>query len=54
MLIHHLSFALSSVFEVAKLKTFGTAALGVSVFTDIFTAAALSYFLMKLRTGYKQ
>jgi hypothetical protein len=32
----------------------GTVALSLGVATDVFTAASLSYFLHKMRTGYKR
>ncbi|KAH9980031.1 hypothetical protein BGW80DRAFT_474524 [Lactifluus volemus] len=36
------------------LKPLGTVALSLGVATDVFTAASLSYFLHKMRTGYKR
>jgi hypothetical protein len=35
-------------------QTLAFTALSLGVATDIFTAAALSYFLHKMRTGYKR
>lgn len=48
------SFQLPGVFAVVNLRVLGTVALAVGVLTDLVTAAALCYFLSKLRTGYKQ
>jgi len=46
------SFMLPDLFSVVKLRFLGTASLSVGVLTDIVIAAALCYFLNKLRTGY--
>ncbi|RDB14778.1 hypothetical protein Hypma_016442 [Hypsizygus marmoreus] len=47
------AFQLPSVFAVHELQTLGTISLATGVATDVVTAAALCYFLNKLRTGYK-
>jgi len=47
------AFQLPSVFAVHQLLTLGTISLGVGVFTDVVTAAALCYYLQKLRTGLR-
>ncbi|TFY82911.1 hypothetical protein EWM64_g1106 [Hericium alpestre] len=44
---------LSSNIDTA-LQTIGTASLALGAATDIFTAASLSYFLHKMRTGYQK
>ncbi|KAK1231044.1 hypothetical protein PQX77_005851 [Marasmius sp. AFHP31] len=61
ILVHGLSlaftikaFQLPSVFDVVHLRVLGTVALGVGVLTDIIIAAALCYYLNRLRTGYRQ
>ncbi|KAF9020835.1 hypothetical protein BDZ89DRAFT_1071947 [Hymenopellis radicata] len=48
------AFALPGVFQVVHLRTLGTTALGVGVLTDLVTALSLTYFLNRLRTGYRQ
>jgi hypothetical protein len=40
--------------QANQIKTLATTALALGVATDILTAAALSYFLHKMRTGYKK
>ncbi|KAH9999633.1 hypothetical protein BJV74DRAFT_162596 [Russula compacta] len=40
--------------QAIKIKYLGTIALSLGVATDIFTAASLSYFLHKMRTGYQK
>lgn len=40
------------VFQANQLKALATTSLALGVATDIITAAALSYFLHKMRTGY--
>lgn len=35
-------------------QSIATAALALGVVTDVFTAASLSYFLHKMRTGYSR
>lgn len=40
--------------QAAQIKSIGSVALSLGVATDIFTAASLSYFLHKMRTGYKR
>jgi len=47
------SFSLRLV-QADQIKTLGSIALSLGVATDIFTAASLSYFLHKMRTGYKR
>lgn len=47
------SFGLSSIPAVFRLKALGTTSLGLGAFTDVLTAAALCFFLQRLRTGYK-
>ena len=44
---------LPTVFDVAKLQTVGTISLAVGMATDIIIAAALCWYLRKLKTGYK-
>ncbi|KAG6872241.1 hypothetical protein C0995_011663 [Termitomyces sp. Mi166 len=45
------AFKIPSVFAVYQLKTLGTISLALGVATDVITAAALCYFLNRLRTG---
>jgi len=40
--------------EADEIKTLATTALSLGVATDILTAASLSFFLHKMRTGYKR
>ncbi|KAF8490830.1 hypothetical protein F5888DRAFT_1807870 [Russula emetica] len=40
--------------QADEIKTLATTALSLGVATDILTAASLSYFLHKMRTGYKR
>ncbi|KAI0301138.1 hypothetical protein B0F90DRAFT_348925 [Multifurca ochricompacta] len=40
--------------QVGQIKTLGSAALAIGVATDIVIAASLSFFLHKMRTGYKR
>ncbi|KAN0118517.1 hypothetical protein V8E52_004940 [Russula decolorans] len=40
--------------QADEIKTLATTALSLGVTTDIFTAASLSYFLHRMRTGYKR
>jgi hypothetical protein len=40
--------------QADQIKTIGSVALSLGVFTDVFTAASLSYFLHKMRTGFKR
>jgi len=40
--------------QADQIKTIGSAALSLGVVTDVFTAASLSYFLHKMRTGFKR
>jgi len=40
--------------QADQIKNLGTVALSFGLTTDIFTAASLSYFLHKMRTGYKR
>ncbi|PFH51226.1 hypothetical protein AMATHDRAFT_191716 [Amanita thiersii Skay4041] len=47
------AFELPDFFSVDQLKILGSVSLGTGVLTDIVTAAALCYYLNKLRTGYK-
>ncbi|KAJ7699609.1 hypothetical protein B0H17DRAFT_1196228 [Mycena rosella] len=47
------AFQLSSIPAVFNLKTLATISLGLGVFTDVVTAAALWFFLRRLRTGYR-
>ncbi|KAF7313118.1 hypothetical protein MKEN_00997700 [Mycena kentingensis (nom. inval.)] len=47
------AFGLSSIPAVFQLKTLGTVSLGLGVVTDVVTAAALCFFIRRLRTGYK-
>ncbi|KAJ7123251.1 hypothetical protein C8R43DRAFT_1031970 [Mycena crocata] len=47
------AFVLKTIPEVFSLKTIATISLGLGVFTDVVTAAALCFFLRRLRTGYK-
>ncbi|KAJ6612011.1 hypothetical protein B0H10DRAFT_335774 [Mycena sp. CBHHK59/15] len=46
------SFQLPTIVAVFHLKLLGTISLGLGVFTDVVTAAALCFFLSRLRTGY--
>jgi len=48
------AFHLPDVFAVSQLKILGTIALGVDVLTDVIIAAALCFFLRRLRTGFKR
>ncbi|KAL0572883.1 hypothetical protein V5O48_009077 [Marasmius crinis-equi] len=48
------AFQLPNIFAVSHLKTLGTVALAAIVLTDIAIAGALSFFLNRLRTGYRQ
>ncbi|KAF7327554.1 hypothetical protein MKEN_00334400 [Mycena kentingensis (nom. inval.)] len=47
------AFGLTTIPTVFQLKTLGTISLALGVATDIVTAAALCFFLRRLRTGYK-
>ncbi|KAI0250986.1 hypothetical protein BJV78DRAFT_517121 [Lactifluus subvellereus] len=47
------SFSLRLV-QADQIKTLGSIALSLGVVTDVITAASLSYFLHKMRTGYKR
>lgn len=47
-------FQLSSVFDVVDLRVLGTIALALGAANDIAIAAALCYFLNRLRTGYNK
>jgi len=40
--------------QADEIKTLASTALSLGVATDIFTAASLSYFLHRMRTGYKK
>jgi len=40
--------------QADQIKALGTTALSLGVITDMFTAASLSFFLHKMRTGYKK
>jgi len=40
--------------QADQISTLGTTALSIGAATDLFTAASLSYFLHKMRTGYKK
>jgi len=40
--------------EAGQIKSIGSIALSLGVVTDVFTAASLSYFLHKMRTGFKR
>lgn len=40
--------------QANEIKTLATTALSLGVATDIFTAASLSFFLHRMRTGYKR
>jgi len=40
--------------QADQIKTLASTALSLGVATDIFTAASLSYFLHRMRTGYKR
>ncbi|KAI9452440.1 hypothetical protein F5148DRAFT_1289600 [Russula earlei] len=40
--------------QLYEIESLGTAALSLGVITDLFTAASLSLFLHKMRTGYKK
>ncbi|KAH9080266.1 hypothetical protein EDB83DRAFT_2513186 [Lactarius deliciosus] len=42
------------VAQADQIKTIGSAALSLGMVTDVFTAASLSYFLHKMRTGFKR
>ncbi|EIM81454.1 uncharacterized protein STEHIDRAFT_149882 [Stereum hirsutum FP-91666 SS1] len=42
----------TNLIMISALKTIATTSLALGVGTDVFTAAALSYFLHKMRTGY--
>lgn len=48
------SFGLGSVFDAVRLKLIGSVSLGFGVLTDVLTAAALTYYLLQLRTGHHQ
>lgn len=48
------AFALPSVFAVHRLQNLGTVSLACGVATDVVTAAALCYYLNRLRTGFAQ
>ncbi|KAJ7895323.1 hypothetical protein B0H13DRAFT_2524120 [Mycena leptocephala] len=47
------AFQLSSIPAVFNLKTLATISLGLGLLTDVVTAAALSYFLWRMRTTQK-
>lgn len=47
------SFKLNKFIYLNKLKNFAAIALAFGVLTDVVTALALSFFLKKLRTGFK-
>jgi len=40
--------------QAGQIKSIGSIALSLGVATDVFTAASLSYFLHKMRTGFKR
>jgi hypothetical protein len=40
--------------QADQIKSIGSVALSLGVVTDVFTAASLSYFLHKMRTGFKR
>ncbi|KAF8272822.1 hypothetical protein EI94DRAFT_161569 [Lactarius quietus] len=40
--------------EAGQIKSIGSVALSLGVMTDVFTATSLSYFLHKMRTGFKR
>jgi hypothetical protein len=40
--------------QAGQIKSIGSVALSLGVVTDVFTAASLSYFLHKMRTGFKR
>jgi hypothetical protein len=40
--------------QADEITTLASTALSLGVATDIFTAASLSYFLHRMRTGYKK
>ncbi|KAF9258572.1 hypothetical protein L218DRAFT_1080363 [Marasmius fiardii PR-910] len=48
------AFKLPNIFAVVHLRTLGTAALAIGVFTDAVIAISLCYYLNRLRTGYQQ
>ncbi|KAJ7085532.1 hypothetical protein C8R44DRAFT_893821 [Mycena epipterygia] len=47
------AFELQTIPAVFNLKTLATISLGLGAFTDVVTAAALIFFLRRLRTGYR-
>ncbi|KAJ6542185.1 hypothetical protein DFH09DRAFT_46786 [Mycena vulgaris] len=47
------AFELKTIPAVFNLKTLATISLGLGVLTDVVTAAALCFFIRRLRTGYK-
>ncbi|KAJ7445040.1 hypothetical protein FB451DRAFT_1293182 [Mycena latifolia] len=47
------AFGLKSIPAVFNLKAMATISLALGVFTDVVTAAALCFFLRRLRTGYR-
>ncbi|KAJ7434334.1 hypothetical protein B0H11DRAFT_2179339 [Mycena galericulata] len=49
------AFGLSTIPQVfaSNLKLLATISLGLSTFTDVVTAAALCFYIRRLRTGYK-
>ncbi|KAF7291899.1 hypothetical protein MIND_01215200 [Mycena indigotica] len=47
------AFGLSSIPAVFQLRTIATISIGLGVGTDVVIAAALCFFLNRLRTGYK-
>nr|GAT51252.1 predicted protein [Mycena chlorophos] len=47
------AFSLSSIPAVFRLRTLATISIGLGVGTDVVIAAALCFFLNRLRTGYK-
>jgi hypothetical protein len=40
--------------QAGQIKSIGSVALSLGLVTDVFTAASLSYFLHKMRTGFKR
>ncbi|KAJ7761805.1 hypothetical protein B0H16DRAFT_1530597 [Mycena metata] len=47
------AFQLPSIPAVFRLKTLATISLGLGSFTDVVTAASLSFFLWRMRTNHK-
>ncbi|KAK7040659.1 hypothetical protein VNI00_009565 [Paramarasmius palmivorus] len=48
------SFGLKKLMYASRLKLIATLALGTGALTDVITAFTLSFYLRKLRTGYKK